>query len=69
MHSGNADIYEVLLRLPGEGNTLILPSAFLPVAQRPGMMVDVDYWMICNALKVLAHHRRSNPSIKFATNP
>lgn len=68
MHTGISDIYEVLLRLPSEGDKLIPPSAFLPAAQRFGMMVDLDHWVIRNALKALASHRKSSPSIKFAIN-
>ncbi len=68
VHTGNSDIYEVLLRLPSEGDKLIPPSAFLPAAQRFGLMVDVDHWVIEHALKALASHRKSNPAIKFAIN-
>ncbi len=68
VHTGHSDIYEVLLRLPADDGKLIPPSAFLPAAQRFGMMVDVDHWVIQHALKALAHHRQSNPSLKFAIN-
>jgi len=68
MHTGNSDIYEVLLRMPGEGAKLIPPSAFLPAAQRFGLMVDIDHWVIQHALKALSIHRQSNPSLKFAIN-
>lgn len=68
VHTGNSDIYEVLLRLPSEDDKLIPPSAFLPAAQRFGLMVDVDHWVIQHALKALASYRKSNPTIKFAIN-
>jgi len=68
MHTGNTDIYEVLLRMPGEDGKLIPPSAFLPAAQRFGLMVDIDHWVIEHALKALSFHRQSNPALKFAIN-
>jgi len=68
MHTGNSDIYEVLLRMPGEGDKLIPPSAFLPAAHRFGLMVDIDHWVIQHALRALSIQRQTNPSIKFAIN-
>jgi len=68
VHTGNSDIYEVLLRLSGEDDKLIPPSAFLPAAQRFGLMVEIDHWVIKHALMALANHRKLNPNIKFAIN-
>jgi len=68
VHTGISDIYEVLLRLPSGGDKLIPPSAFLPAAQRFGLMVDVDHWVIQHALKAFASHRKSSTEIKFAIN-
>ncbi len=68
VHTGNSDIYEVLLRMPGDGDKLIPPSAFLPAAQRFGLMVDIDHWVIEHALKALSIQRQSKPTIKFAIN-
>ncbi len=68
VHTGHSDIYEVLLRLSGEDDKLIPPSAFLPAAQRFGLMVEIDHWVIKHALMALANHRKLNPDIKFAIN-
>jgi len=68
MHTGNSDIYEVLLRMPGEGDKLIPPSAFLPAAHRFGLMVDIDHWVIQHALEALSTLRQTNPALKFAIN-
>lgn len=37
---------EVLLRMMGERGRLILPSAFIPAAERYGFMAEVDRWVI-----------------------
>jgi diguanylate cyclase (GGDEF)-like protein len=51
--------YEVLLRLatnsgPGGASELVLPGAFIPVAQRFGLMGAIDRWVIQTALREYA---------------
>ena len=60
--------YEVLLRMPGSNGELVLPSIFLPVAQRFGLMTDIDRWVIIHALKALAEFRASGRDIIFSIN-
>ena len=62
------ECYEVLLRMPGPEGDLVLPSIFLPVAQRFGLMVDIDRWVIINALKALAEFRASGREMVFSIN-
>lgn len=54
-------LFEVLLRLRGEQGDLISPGAFLPTAERFGLMGDIDYWVIDHAIRALkevrGHHR------------
>lgn len=45
--------YEVLLRLRGEGDELIMPAGFLPSAERFGLMLEVDRWVVRNAIALL----------------
>jgi diguanylate cyclase (GGDEF)-like protein len=42
--------YEVLLRMLSDEGDTILPGAFLPFAERAGLMADIDRWVITNAL-------------------
>ncbi|MBI3569799.1 MAG: EAL domain-containing protein [Gammaproteobacteria bacterium] len=60
--------YEVLLRMPGPDGELVLPSIFLPVAQRFGLMTDIDRWAIIHALKALADFRASGRNIVLSIN-
>lgn len=62
------ECYEVLLRLPGSNGEMVLPSIFLPVAQRFGLMADIDRWVIVHALKTLADFRVSGREIVFSIN-
>ena len=43
--------FEVLLRLTDPGNKVILPGAFLPAAERYGLVEYIDRWVIENVLK------------------
>ncbi len=62
------ECYEVLLRLPGSSGEMALPSIFLPVAQRFGLMTDIDRWVIVHALKTLADFRASGRDVIFSIN-
>ncbi|MEK6772118.1 MAG: EAL domain-containing protein [Pseudomonadota bacterium] len=68
MSPKNCDFYEVLLRLQGADGQLIAPGAFLPIAQRFGLLVDVDRWVISNAFKRLGEIRRAGWEIVFSIN-
>lgn len=60
--------YEVLLRMPGPNNEIVLPSVFLPVAERFGLMTDIDRWVVIHALKALADFRASGRDVIFSIN-
>lgn len=47
---------EVLLRMQDENNDLIPPGAFLPAAERYGLMPHIDRWVISNTLSWMAAH-------------
>ena len=52
--NGGAFHYEVLVRMRGENGELFYPSAFMPTAERFNLMMDLDMWVIENALKEVA---------------
>lgn len=60
--------YEVLIRLPDDdnGHELISPSGFLPSADRFGLIVEIDRWMIRNAIKTFANHEGLTFSINLS---
>ncbi len=59
--------YEVLLRLKDHHNELISPSAFMPTAERFGLMADIDRWVIDRAFRALREVSRGE-KIVFAIN-
>jgi diguanylate cyclase (GGDEF)-like protein/PAS domain S-box-containing protein len=50
---------EVLLRLHDEDGTLVPPGAFLPAAERYGLMPAIDRWVVRTTLQWLATHAES----------
>lgn len=49
--------YEVFLRLRTPGGAIIPPLTFLPVADRHGLLPDLDRWVLSSAMKVLRQER------------
>ena len=52
--ASNAPTCEFLLRLKGADGNLILPDAFIPAAERYGLMPKLDRWVLTRALAYLA---------------
>lgn len=68
--AGEPKHYELLIRMIGEKGELIPPGAFLPAAERYGLIGSVDRWVIENGLKSLASYLEKSPHRKgvFAIN-
>lgn len=49
---------ELLVRMIGRGGEIILPGAFLPIAERFGMITEIDQWVIRRAISLAAPGRR-----------
>ncbi|MGO9753832.1 MAG: EAL domain-containing protein [Solirubrobacteraceae bacterium] len=53
-HTGH---YELLLRMRDERGDLVLPGAFLRIAERPGMVQEIDRWVTKQAITSIARAR------------
>lgn len=60
--------YEVLLRLRDENGRLVAPSGFLPSAERFGLAVEIDKWVVAHAIESLAVQRRRCPGLRYSIN-
>lgn len=49
--NGSSRHYEVLVRMRSENEDLFLPDTFIPTAERFNLMIDIDMWVLENALK------------------
>lgn len=47
---------EILLRLKDEDNNILVPSAFLPAAERYLLMPEIDRWVVSETLKTLSEY-------------
>jgi Amt family ammonium transporter len=67
--AGGPHHVEVLVRMEAEDGTLVPPGAFIPAAERYGLIADLDQWVLKNALGWLAdHHRSRSPAVRCAIN-
>jgi len=53
LKNNQIDHYEALIRMRDENNELISPGIFIPVAERMGMIHDIDNWVIKQAIHAL----------------
>ena len=60
--------YEVLLRMIGSDDELILPAAFLDTAERFGLIREIDCWVLQNAIKEQAARRDASNEVALAIN-
>jgi Amt family ammonium transporter len=56
---GQANHHEIFVRMLDDEDNLVPPSAFIPAAERFGMMAEVDQWVVRNALAWLGDIHRS----------
>ncbi|HEV2786433.1 MAG TPA: EAL domain-containing protein [Solirubrobacteraceae bacterium] len=60
--------YELLLRMLGPDGEVILPGAFLPVAERRGMIRAIDRWVVREAIALLEHRPEDAEPIGLQLN-
>ncbi|HXH02860.1 MAG TPA: bifunctional diguanylate cyclase/phosphodiesterase, partial [Candidatus Competibacteraceae bacterium] len=51
LYSGQISHYESLLRMLGDNNEVIGPGAFIGIAERFGLIRDIDHWVVANAMR------------------
>jgi len=68
IHTGETTHHEVLIRLRGDDDNVVLPDAFLPSAMRFGLMTEIDFWMIENASKAHSVYSVPGHTLKFSIN-
>jgi diguanylate cyclase (GGDEF)-like protein/PAS domain S-box-containing protein len=65
LHAEPGERYEVLLRMLGEQNQDIAPGEFLELAERAGLMPDIDKWVTKQSVKMLATKRNTHAQTRF----
>lgn len=57
--------YSVYLRLLGEDGQELVPDVFLSPAEHASRLADIDRWVVRNAIREIASHRREGKKIVF----
>ena len=66
---GRVDQHELLIRMRGEApGELIAPRAFLYAAERFGLIVAIDIWVVSQAVAMVAEQQRHGNRIVLAVN-
>lgn len=60
--------FEVLIRMQGDVGELVLPRMFIPVAERFGLAVEIDYWVIERSMDKLHKLNKAGRKVKFYIN-
>lgn len=66
--SGGIERYELLLRMTGEDGELLPAASFIDVAERSGMVQELDRWVVARALELLAQRERAGEPVSLHVN-
>lgn len=66
--NGRVSHYETLLRMVGEGNELLSPEHFIPVAERMGLINHIDLWVVSHIIDYIAALPKTKEDICFTVN-
>jgi diguanylate cyclase (GGDEF)-like protein len=66
--SGGIERYELLLRMTGESGELLPAASFIDVAERSGMVQELDRWVVARALELLAQRERAGRPVSLHVN-
>ena len=61
--AGKTRHYEILLRMQDEEGNIIMPSGFIPPAERFGLMPSIDRWVIHHAVLLLKYASKFTPEL------
>ena len=65
--TGGQPSQELLLRMVGPGGDLVPPGSFLPVAEKYGLIGEIDRWVIGQAVGLAAAGRRLQANLSAAS--
>ena len=60
--------YEILIRLLGDEDHVMLPNTFIPAAERFGLMAAIDRWVVATAFRTYAERDRTSAGAQIAIN-
>ena len=66
LRSDAAKMYDMLVRMIDEQGTAVLPSEFLPAAERNNLMKTIDRWMVTASIRFCAKHKAEKVFVKMS---
>ncbi len=66
LRSGEVRCMELLVRMRGQDDELLMPAAFIPTAERFGLIGEIDRWVLKEAVRIVANDQRSDTT--YAVN-
>ena len=60
--------YEALLRMEGENGEILFPADFLGVAERFGLIQEIDRWVIRRAIRFISEHQLDKKGLSLEVN-
>ena len=66
--SGAVERYELLLRMNGESGELLPAASFIEVAERSGMVQELDRWVVARALELVAEREKAGRPVTLHVN-
>jgi diguanylate cyclase (GGDEF)-like protein len=66
--SGGIERYELLLRMTGDEGELLPAASFIEVAERSGMVQELDRWVVARALELIAERERAGAPVSLHVN-
>jgi diguanylate cyclase (GGDEF)-like protein len=65
---GEIERYELFLRMTGESGELLPAASFIEVAERSGMVQELDRWVVARALEMMAERERAGNPVSLHMN-
>jgi diguanylate cyclase (GGDEF)-like protein len=65
---GGIERYELFLRMTGDSDELLPAADFIEVAERSGMVQELDRWVVARALELMAERERAGTPISLHMN-
>jgi len=65
LHGETGQHYEILIRMKDDDGSVITPSEFIPTADRLGLTMYIDRWILGNTMVALAAQAKNNKQTRF----
>jgi EAL domain-containing protein (putative c-di-GMP-specific phosphodiesterase class I) len=68
LHSHEIERTEILVRMPDENGDILPPGAFLPIAERFGLLPALDEWVITHSIDLLERRQAAGVDLGLEVN-